>query len=186
LIWATVDFMKQTIQQSRQIVIRRLFIAQLSIVAAFCVLAIVGYFWHVGSFLFGVFLGSLGGSIALLKRVRSDKAVVIQELAEDITSTLMPILYGGLMAGVGYLLFMSGILSGEGGSGLFTSNLFPNFTTPENLDEKLIKNFIQIKPETMKDVGKLLVWCFIAGYSERFVTGILKQLEQRGEEGDKA
>jgi len=178
--------MSYTIQESRQIVIRRLFFAQLGIVLAFCIMAVIGYFWHVGSFLFGVFLGSLGGSIALLKRVRTDKIVIIQELAEDITATLMPILYGGLMAGVGYLLFMSGILSGEGGSGLFTSNLFPNFTTPENLDEKLIKNFILIKPETMKDVGKLLVWCFIAGYSERFVTGILKQLEQGSDEGAKS
>lgn len=33
----------------------------------------------------------------------------------------------------------------------------------------------------MKDVGKLLVWCFVAGYSESFVTGILKQLESRSE-----
>lgn len=155
---------------------------QLCIVAAFCLLTIVGYFWHIGSFFFGVFLGSLGGSIALLKRIRSEKASIIEEAAADIISTLMPILYGGLMAGVGYLLFMSGILSGEGGDGLFTSNLFPNFTTPSNTEEKLIKRFMQMEPETMKDVGKLLVWCFVAGYSESFVTGILKQLEQRGED----
>lgn len=145
-------------------------------------MTLVGYFWHVGSFFFGIFLGSLGGSIALLKRVRSEKASSIDEVGADIISTLMPILYGGLMAGVGYLLFMSGILSGEGGAGLFTSNLFPNFTTPSIADDNLIKHFMAMKPETMKDVGKLLVWCFIAGYSESFVTGILKQLEQRGED----
>jgi hypothetical protein len=32
---------------------------------------------------------------------------------------MMPVLYGGLMAGVAYLLFMSGFLSGEGGARLF-------------------------------------------------------------------
>lgn len=176
--------MSQTIQEFRRAVTRRIFVTQLCIVAAFCALTFVGYFWHVGSFFFGVFLGALGGSIALLKRVRSEQAAIIEEIAADIISTLMPILYGGLMAGVGYLLFMSGILSGEGGEGLFTSNLFPNFTTPNASEDNLIKRFIEMKPETMKDVGKLLVWSFIAGYSERFVTGILKQLEQRSEEGN--
>ena len=174
--------MNQAIHASRLAVIRRIFVTQLCIVAAFGLLTIIGYFWHVGSFFFGIFLGSLGGSIALLKRVRNEKAAIIEEVAADIISTLMPILYGSLMAGVGYLLFMSGILSGEGGEGLFTSNLFPNFTTPSTTEDNLIKRFIEMKPETMKDVGKLLVWCFVAGYSESFVTGILKQLEQRGED----
>jgi hypothetical protein len=40
---------------------------------------------------------------------------------------------------------------------------------------------MEMAPVSMKDVGKLLVWCFVAGYSEKFVTGILKQLERRGE-----
>jgi hypothetical protein len=174
--------MNQETQESRLAVIRRIFVAQVCLVAAFCLLAIFGFFWHVGSFFFGFFLGSLGGSIALLRRVRSEKTASIGELAADMTSTLMPLLYGGLMAGVGYLLFMSGILSGEGGAGLFTSNLFPNFTTPNATEENLIKRFLEMKPVSMKDVGKLLVWCFVAGYSERFVTGILKQLERRGED----
>ncbi len=98
----------------------------------------------------------------------------------------MPLLYGGLMAGIAYLLFVSGILSGDGGSGLFTSNLFPNFTEPQTKTEQLIRAFLEIRPVSMKDTGKLLVWCFVAGYSERFVTGILKQLERRGEEGPAA
>lgn len=173
--------MNKKTKESRLTLIRRIFVAQASLVAALCLLVIVGYFWHVGSFFFAVFLGSLGGSIALLRRVRSEKASIIEELATDMTSTLMPLLYGGLMAGVGYLLFMSGILSGEGGAGLFTSNLFPNFTSPDAAEENLIKRFLEMKPVSIKDVGKLLVWCFVAGYSERFVTGILKQLERRSE-----
>ena len=28
-----------------------------------------------------------------------------------------------------------------------------------------------------------MVWCFVVGYSESFVTGILKQLERRSEGG---
>lgn len=165
----------------RLAVVRRIFIAQLWLVAAFSLAAAVGYFGHVGSLVFALLFGSLGGSIALLRRVRGAKDTVVAELGADMTSTWMPLLYGGLMAGVGYLLFLSGILSGDGGSGLFTSNLFPNFTDPDPASDELIKRFVEIRPATMKDAGKLFVWCFVAGYSERFITGILKQLERRGE-----
>ncbi len=175
--------MNQETKQARLVLIRRIFIAQICLVAAFSILAIIGYFWHVGTFFFAVFLGSLGGSIDLLRRVRGEKAAIIEELAADMTSTLMPILYGGLMAGIAYLLFMSGLLSGESKDGLFTSNLFPNFTKPTAPKANLIKRFMDMEPIGMKDVGKLLVWCFVAGYSERFVTGILKQLERRSEGG---
>ena len=115
--------MTEDSQQARRIVVRRIFITQLCLVGAISLLVLIGLFWPVGSFLFGLSLGSLGGSIALLRRVRGEMASVLVEIAADMTSTLMPVLYGGLMAGVAYLLFMSGILSGEGGSGLFTSNL---------------------------------------------------------------
>jgi hypothetical protein len=31
----------------------------------------------------------------------------------------------------------------------------------------------------VRDFGKLLIWAFVAGYSERFVTGILDTLENK-------
>ena len=92
----------------------------------------------------------------------------------------MPLLYGTLMAGVAYLLFMSEILSGDGGGGLFTTNIFPNFTKPDS-STPLVNQFVTMTPDGMRNSGKLLVWCFIAGYSERFVTGILDQLEKKGQ-----
>jgi hypothetical protein len=94
------------LRPARQSLIRRIFYAQLGLVAALCILVAVGFFWHAGSFFFGIFLGSLGGSIALLRQAKSENAAVVEELAAEMTSTLMPILYGGLMAGVAYLLFM--------------------------------------------------------------------------------
>jgi len=170
-------------------VIRRIFIAQLSLLVTFGLLAIAAYEWpeRIGSFFFAFFLGCIGGSVALLKRIRKEDSKVIEGLATYWIATLMPLLYGGVMAGVAYLLFMSGILSGDGGNGLFTSNLFPNFTTPNPETGELLsfKHIAQMRPATLKDFGKLLVWCFLAGYSEKFVIGILKQLE-RSKESDSA
>lgn len=170
--------------------IRRIFVAQLSLVVTFGVLAIAAYAWpeRIGSFFFAFFLGCIGGSVALLKRIRKSDSRVIEDLATYWIATLMPLLYGGVMAGIAYLLFMSGILSGDGGNGLFTSNLFPNFTRPNPEAGELlsIRQIVQMRPETLKDIGKLLVWCFLAGYSERFVIGILKQLERSKEGGSSA
>lgn len=177
--------MQSKIDSNNHQVIRRIFVAQLSLIMSFGLLAIAAYTWpeRIGSFFFAFLLGCIGGSVALLKRIRKSDPKVIEDLASDWISTLMPLLYGGLMASVAYLLFMSGILSGDGGNGLFTSNLFPNFTRPKPEAGELlsVRQIIQMRPETLKDVGKLLVWCFLAGYSERFVIGILKQLERSNE-----
>ncbi|MDA1248025.1 MAG: hypothetical protein O2820_02270 [Planctomycetota bacterium] len=41
-------------------------------------------------------------------------------------------------------------------------------------------DFFRMRPATTEDLGKLFVWCFLAGYSESFVTGLLSRLEQTG------
>lgn len=99
-----------------QKVIRRLFIAQLGLLGAVGALVLLGLVFtqHLGSFPFAFFTGALGGSISLLRRLRHESQAVIDEFADSWVSSLMPMLYGGLMAAVAYLLFMSGILTGEG------------------------------------------------------------------------
>ncbi len=164
-------------------VIRRIFFAQVGILLAFVavVAALSIYTGEAGSFPFAFLLGALGGSISLFRRLPHEGQESLLQISHDWISTLVPLLYGSIMASVAYLLFMSGILTGEQGRGLFTSNLFPNFTRPEIPTGKLltVPMILQIRPGTVADVGKLLVWSFLAGYSERFVTGILSTLEQK-------
>lgn len=166
-----------------QAVIRRVFIAQLGLLAAVGVLFLIGlvYTQHLGSFPFSFLAGCLGGSISLLRRLKRESQTVLEQLASSWVSSLMPVLYGGLMAAVAYVLFMSGILTGDGGQGLFTSNLFPNFTSPDQGEGSLLSVpvILKLRPESVKDFGKMLVWCFLAGYSEKLVAGILQSLEER-------
>ena len=166
-----------------QTVIRRVFIAQLGLLAAVGALVVLGLVFteQLGSFPFSFFAGCLGGSISLLRRLRLESQPVLEELAASWVSSLMPMLYGGLMAAVAYVLFMSGILTGEGGHGLFTSNLFPNFTQPTEDEHSLLSVpvILQLRPASVQDFGKMLVWCFLSGYSEKFVAGVLQSLEER-------
>ena len=172
---------------AKRTVIRRLFVAQLGLLGAgvglTIILSIVTR--ETGTLIFAFILGGLGGSVSLFRRLPLTGESEMQSLSRDWISTLVPVLYGGLMALVTYLLFMSGILTGDGGKGLFTSNLFPNFTTPTVPPggTLTVPFILQIRPASIMDVGKLLVWSFLAGYSERFVTSVLGALEQRGAGG---
>lgn len=70
-----------------------------------------------------------------------------------------------------YLMMIAGLISGD---------IFPQFTktTIENGGQYVnMKKFATIvDPESYKDVAKILVWSFIAGYSEKFVPNLLSQI----------
>jgi hypothetical protein len=166
----------------KHIVARRILCLQLGLILGVASLLIVINAFQVTRFGFdlwlALFAGSMGSSIALLRRVRSD-AAALQEVGHSLFDTLVPVVYGAILAGLTYLLFMSGILSGAGEEGLLTTNLFPTFQFPEVGTRSLIEAFLASQPASVPDLGKLLVWSFLAGYSENFVIGILGQLYSR-------
>lgn len=165
--------------------LREIFYIQIGLLLLLAGLAGIDYVFEkvdVGSFFFAIILGALGASISLLRRVLEKKSPLISNHDNlQVLKTLIPILYGTVLAGFAYLLFLSGILSGDGGNGLLSSNLFPNFTKSNVLgcsgDMSLLDEFKCLNPNGIQNAGKLLVWCFLAGYSESFVIGILKRLE---------
>ena len=167
--------------QSTAKLIRLIFFIQIGLLFLISILSIIGFrniVPNVGSFFFTTLLGALGASVSLLKRAHANRRFFDKEYEKlKVFTVLMPILYGTILAGVTYLLFMSGILSGDGGNGMLTSNLFPNFTQPENDNLSLFQQFSKIQPVDMQNNAKLFIWCFMAGYSESFVAGILNQLE---------
>jgi len=164
-------------------VIRAIFYVQIGLLLLLSALSIIGFknlVSNVGSFFFTTLLGSLGASISLLKRAHANKKFFDEEFKTlKIFTVLMPVLYGNILAGVTYLLFMSGILSGDGGEGMLTSNLFPNFDRVSTEGLSMFEQFSQTRPEDMKNTAKLFIWCFMAGYSESFVAGILNQLDSQ-------
>lgn len=70
-----------------------------------------------------------------------------------------------------YMMFISGLLSGD---------IFPKFihaTVEQGGSYTNMKDFAtKIDPESFKDVAKILVWSFIAGYSEKFVPNLVSQV----------
>jgi hypothetical protein len=143
---------------------------------------------NIGLFWFAFFGGGFGASIALLRKVTTNAPIPTYMISGSTTVTIAPILYGSLLATVVYFLMISGIVSGEGGQGLLVSNLFPNFDPGTSLPDgetaqptlTAWEQFRKLNPKTVKDAGKTLIWCFIGGHSESFVTGMLSSLEGQG------
>lgn len=137
---------------------------------------------QLGSLVFALTIGMIGASISFARRIPSLSEEEESALASSWWALVTPMLVGLIMGGLLFFIFFSGILTGDGGKGLFTSNLFPNFKAPESSDDGILAMdaVLQIRPESVQDFGKLLVWCFLAGHSEKFVPSILKNLENRG------
>ena len=114
-------------------------------------------------FLLLVFLGGvLGASINFLRDLHlhaDSKGVETLSMVSSLCSRIL--IGGGLAVGV-YMLFISGLLGGA---------LFPEF---ENVDYASSRSFLNAAaPHMASDFGKCMVWAFLAGYSERFLPGLL-------------
>lgn len=147
------------------------------------VFALTIYTQQLGSMVFALLIGGFGSGVSVFRRIPTLPESQMIVLADSWWNLITPLLIGFVMGGVIYLVFFAGILTGDGGSGLFTSNLFPNFTNPvekSDVSHPLdVKTVLAIRPSSIQDFGKLLVWCFLAGYSERLVPTLLDGLEKK-------
>lgn len=119
--------------------------------------------------------GIIGGFVSIQQRLHLVDDEELAILSSAWPSLLLVPIYGGIFALLLYLLFLSGIVDGH---------LFPNFYIPPFDAEptsKNIKDFLSLTyPETGEDLAKLIVWSFIAGFSERFVPQIALQIADKG------
>lgn len=167
------------------LLVKRILYLQLTMIALTCGLVYVSLRLDLGFFWLSFVAGIFGGSVSFLRQVRSGNAALIQSTATSWGTTLMPFLYGGVLAVVAYFLFMSQILSGVEGGGLLATNLFPDFraaTPASGLQPLTVQHWLDLRPIDIASAGKLIVWCFLAGYSERFVLGVLGRLEKSSDE----
>jgi len=186
---------------NKRILFRRIGIL-LFIFLALSVLAVtcfVVYPDQLGSMVFALLIGGIGAIVSLVKRFPKLDEEKLNFLCSSWWILIVPITTGVVMAGLLYFIFLSGLVTGDNGGGFFTTNLFPNLSDPskqatssERLSFKDLlskqatpseglsfKDLLRIRPDSVKDFGKLLVWCFLSGYSERLVSNLLDIIEKR-------
>ena len=117
--------------------------------------------------------GATGGFISLCRRIYEanpgpDPEASCRILRSDRSSLVAKPLFGAVFALVLYLLFLGGIVSGS---------LFPAPSLGPNNIQVNFQSFLTGAVWAVPgDFAKLLVWCFIAGFAERFVPDILGRL----------
>jgi hypothetical protein len=118
--------------------------------------------------------GAMGALVSLQRRLQSLSGLgeIFGDLVQLDNGTslikLTPIL-GGTSAIVLCFLFCSGVLEGP---------LFPHLGTHNN--PQTVRELLQnLHPPEHQDWGKLVIWCFIAGFAERFVPDTLDRLISR-------
>jgi hypothetical protein len=124
-----------------------------------------------------LFAGAMGGLLSLQQRYQGtarhgDPVEGVSQLAHNWPQVFLPAINGAVFALVLYMLMLGGLISGD---------IFPRFMKPdENQNGLVLLEFLrQGKPANPSDYAKLIVWCFVAGFAERFVPDTLSRLVAR-------
>src|ERR1051325_1690176 len=155
---------------------RLLVITRRLILMTFCSLAILAAIFGVTLLFKQRFMvswacfasGLIGGCVSIQQRTKNIGEEELELLSRSWFQILLIPIYGGIFALVLYLVFLGHILEGP----LFPAFSIPVFAVPPTSDD--MKNlFSSTYPSTGVDFGKLIFWCFVAGFSERFVPQII-------------
>jgi hypothetical protein len=114
-----------------------------------------------------VISGFIGGFVGLQRRLKDLTVDDLELIGSSTIYTWLSPLVGGVLALLLHILFLSDLLSGQ---------LFPRFVADANQDPGFVSIFQQ-QAQTYQDYAKLLFWCFVAGFSERFVTDVIGRFE---------
>lgn len=145
---------------------RRLFIAIAILFALLLGIAAVGIESRYIVPIVVIGAGFLGGFIGLQGRLKDLTERDLTLLRESWPYTSLSPLVGGVLALLLYILFLSQLLAGQ---------LFPLFTADANYQLTDFSALLHQHANSFADYAKLLFWAFVAGYSERFVTDVIKR-----------
>lgn len=116
---------------------------------------------------------------AVAEQVAKEKETKVKEaeIAGEITISdyIRSSIFGGVFAIILMLIFQGGL-----GATIGDINLFPVYCMDYPITSSMdFFELLSCYPETGADVAKLLVWSFLAGFSERMVPGALGKLSSR-------
>jgi hypothetical protein len=158
-----------------RVVSRRLFIITafiLLLTVLVFVLPLIGERFFVSWFCFGVAV--LGGFVSVQQRLKTVSDEELHLLSTSWGQVILYPLVAGIFGLLVYVLTMSGLIQGA----LFPNYSIPNF--PARVTDATFRSFLLTTyPASGEDFAKLVIWTFIAGFSERFVPDVLDGLAKR-------
>lgn len=117
-------------------------------------------------------VGIIGGFVGLQRRLKKMSEDDLTLLANSWVYVCLAPLVGGILAVLTYVLFVSGLLAGD---------LFPKFVADADAMKHSGLAVIFAIHGGAADYGKMLFWCFVAGFSEHFATDIISRFESQAD-----
>lgn len=132
-------------------------------------------------FFVAMFSGAMGGLISMLQRFQSltndgDPINSVSQMNYGQFGVSISAITGAVSAVVLFMVFEGGLLSGE---------LFPVVSTESknHKSSSFLYFFTHVGPNCIEDFAKLIVWCFIAGFAERFVPDTISRFVLKKQTG---
>ncbi|HVK52069.1 MAG TPA: hypothetical protein VM469_10080 [Pseudoxanthomonas sp.] len=113
--------------------------------------------------------GNIGGYVGLHRSLAQATDQEVRNFARSWLGIVVPSFIGGILAIVLYLIFLSGIVGGH---------MFPTFDADKDAaTAQGIEKLMRQHGHDFREYAKLLVWCFIAGFNQKYVVDILDSLQ---------
>lgn len=123
------------------------------------------------------FVGFVGGFVGLQRRLKTLPSEDLTLLGQSLVCIVISPIAGAILAELLYLLFISGLLAG---------NMFPSFVADNQAaSTEGLKTIFQVHCPDAANYAKVLFWSFVAGFSEKFATSIIRQFERSEPETQK-
>jgi phosphate/sulfate permease len=163
--------MNQNLQNIRKIS-NRLAIALVSLIILIFIGAFLSYTTDIITAPMAAFsAGIIGGFVGLQRRLKNMSPDDLELLANSWVYVCLSPVVGGVLAVVLYILLISTLVSGD---------LFPHFEVikpkPGAPEIKGFAAIFDVQGGTV-DYAKMMIWSFVAGFSERFVTDIISKFD---------
>jgi len=146
---------------------KRLFVLLVGILALCLIVLAIGNEYRGGILVF--LIGNIGGYVGFHKSLGGLKDGEIIDLATSWWSIIAPSFIGGVLAMVLYILFLSGIISGE---------LFPRFK-PESTAAQGVLSLLDQKADDLHSYAKLFFWSFVGGFNQKHVVDIIESVKAK-------
>jgi hypothetical protein len=118
--------------------------------------------------------GNIGSYVGIHKNLSKLSDIEITQLSSSWLGLIVPSFVGGILACVLYMLFISGIISGDLFPSIVEDTLQNGIKRPENYTIVFHQH-----ADGATEYAKLLFWTFVAGFNQKYVVDIIESIKSR-------
>ncbi|WAK01351.1 hypothetical protein [Methylobacter sp. YRD-M1] len=159
-------------QDALNIVWRKLLIIFIVLLALSIILSLMAGSYTVPVLTF--IIGNIGGYVGIHRSLSALTDTEVDQLSKSWLGLVVPSFVGGILACVLYILFISGIISGELFPEIVEDAVKEGATKPEGFEDIFHQH-----AKGFSEYAKLFFWAFVAGFNQKYVVDVIDSIKSR-------